>query len=56
MVVIEHQNPSKTSEKWAILIALQFRYAWYRPQTKRLRAREIGLQYKIRKAVDHWAN
>ena len=46
---LEHQNPSKTSEKWVILIALQFRYTFYRPQTKRLRARKIGLQYKIRK-------
>ena len=46
---LEHQNPSKTSEKWVILIALQFRYIFYRLQTKRLRARKIGLQYKIRK-------
>ena len=46
---LEYQNPSKTSEKWVILIALQFRYTFYRPQTKRLRARKIGLQYKIRK-------
>ena len=30
------------------MIALQFRYTFYRPQTKRLRARKIGLQYKIR--------
>ena len=43
----EHQNTSKTSEKWVILIALQFRYTFYRPQTKRLRARKIGLQYRI---------
>ena len=42
---LEHQNSSKTSEKWVILIALQFRYTFYRPQTKRLRARKIGLQY-----------
>ena len=48
---LEHQNPSKTSEKWVILIALQFRYTFYRPQTKRLRARKIGLQYKIRKVL-----
>ena len=47
---LEHQNPSKTCEKWVILIALQFRYTFYIPQTKRLRARKIGLQYKIRKA------
>ena len=40
---LEHQNSSKTSEKWVILIALQFRYTFYRPQTKRLRARKIGL-------------
>ena len=45
---LEHQDPSKTSEKWVILIALQFRYTSFRPQTKGLRARKIGLQYKIR--------
>ena len=44
---LEHQKPSKTSEKWVILIPLQFRYTFYRPQTKRLRARKIGLQYNI---------
>ena len=48
---LEHQNPSKTSEKWVILIALQFRYTFYRPQTKRLMARKIGLQYKILRAL-----
>ena len=37
----------KPLKKWVILIALQFRYTLYRPQTKRLRARKIGLQYKI---------
>ena len=31
-------------KKWVILIALQFRYTFYRPQTKRLWARKIGLQ------------
>ena len=36
-------------KKWVILIALQFRYKFYWPQTKRLRARKIGLQYNIRK-------
>ena len=46
-VSLEHENPSKTSEKWVILITLQFRYTFYRPQIKRLRARKIGLQYKI---------
>ena len=46
---LEHQNPSKTSEKWVILIALHFRYTFYTPQTKRLRARKISLQYKMRK-------
>ena len=46
---LEHQNPAKTSEKWVFLIALQFRYTFYKPQTKRLRSRKIGLQYKIRK-------
>ena len=46
---LEHQNPSKTSEKWVILIALQFRYTFHIiQQTKRLRARKIGLQYRIR--------
>ena len=30
------------------MIALQFRYTFYRPQTKRLKARKIGLQYKMR--------
>ena len=44
---LEHQNPSKTSEKRVILIALQCRYTFYRPQTQRLRARKMGLQYKI---------
>ena len=48
---LEHQNPSKTSEKWVILIALQFRYTFYRPQTKRLRARKIGLSPFGRRAV-----
>ena len=42
---LEHQNPSKTSEIGVILIALQFSYTLYRPQTKRLRARKIGLQF-----------
>ena len=37
-------------KKWVILIALQFRCTFYIPQTKRLRARKIGLHYKIRKA------
>ena len=40
---LEHQKPSKTSEKWVILIALQFRYTFYRPQTKRLRARKMRI-------------
>ena len=34
----------KPPKKWVILFALQFRYTFYRPQTKRLRARKIGLQ------------
>ena len=38
---LDHQNPSKTSEKWVILIALQFRYTFYRPQTKRLRDNQV---------------
>ena len=33
------------------LIALEFRYTFYRPQTKRLSARKIGLQYKILRAT-----
>ena len=41
---LEHQNPSKTTEEWVILVGLQFRYTFYIPQTKRLRARKIGLQ------------
>ena len=44
---LEHQNRSKTSEKWVILITLQFRYTFYRLQTNRLRARKIGLQYTL---------
>ena len=39
----------KPLKRWVILIALQFGFTFYRPQTKRLRARKIGLQYKIRK-------
>ena len=31
---LEHQNPSKTSEIGVILITLQFRYTFYRPQTR----------------------
>ena len=42
---LEHQNPSKTSEIVVILIALQFRHTFYRPQTKRLWACKIGLQF-----------
>ena len=34
-------------KKWVILITLQFRYIFYRPEITRLRARKIGLQYKI---------
>ena len=44
---LEHQKLSKTAEKWVILIALQFCYTFYRPQTKRLRARKIGLQPSV---------
>ena len=43
---LKHQNSSKPLKKLVILIALQFRYTFYRPQTKRLRARKIGLPYK----------
>ena len=49
------QGPDETRrkplKKWVILIALQFRYTFYRPQTKRLRARKIGLQYFTRHFV-----
>ena len=41
-----HRKPLK---KWVLLIALQFRYTFFRPQTRRLRACKISLQYKIRK-------
>ena len=34
------------------MIALQFRYTLYRPQTKRLRARKIGLHYKSVQIVE----
>ena len=37
---LEHQNPSKTSEKMGYFDPLQFCYTFYRPQTKRLRARK----------------
>ena len=50
---LEHQTRQKHLKKWVILIALtialQFRYTFCIPQTKRLRARKIGSQYKIRK-------
>ena len=42
---LEHQNPSKTSENMAdfdrVTVSL---HAFYIPQTKRLRARKIGLE------------
>ena len=38
-----HQTRRKPLKKWVILIALQSRYTFYRPKTKRLRARKIGL-------------
>ena len=41
---LKHQTRQKPLKKWVILIALQFRYTFYVPQTKRLRARKIGLQ------------
>ena len=49
---LQHQNPSKTSEIMGYFDRvddhrLQFRYTFCIPQTKRLRARKIGLQYKI---------
>ena len=31
MCLLEYQNRSKTSEKWVILIVLQFRYTFYKP-------------------------
>ena len=48
---LEHQNPSKTSEKMGYFDRLQFRYTFYRPQTKRLRARKIGFSLKYGKLV-----
>ena len=46
---LAHQNPSKTSEKMGyfdgVTVSL---HTFYIPQTERLRARKIGLQYKIR--------
>ena len=50
---LQHQNPSKTSEIMGYFdriddrVTLQFRYTFCIPQTKRLRARKIGLQYKM---------
>ena len=54
---LEHQRPSKSSEKWVIFIALQFRYTFYRQQTKRLRARKIGFIFysALRASVALWA-
>ena len=48
---LDYQTPSKTSEKWVISIALQFRYTFYRPQTKRLRARKIRYGINLRGSV-----
>ena len=48
---LEHQNPLKISEILGyfdrVPIALQFRYTFCIPQTKRLRARKIGLQFTL---------
>ena len=45
---LEHQNPSKTSEQMCYFDHItEFCYTSCRPQTKRLRSRKIGLQYKI---------
>ena len=44
----------KPLKKWVILIALQFRYTFYRPQPKRLRARKIGLQYNVPKSAQKY--
>ena len=41
---LEHQNPSKTSEKMGYFDRVTVRYSFYRQQTKRLRASKIGLQ------------
>ena len=54
-LLLEHQNPSKPLNKWVILIMLHFHYTFYRPQTKRLRAGKIGLQYKIRKFLSFFS-
>ena len=45
------EEQAQATKKWLLLIALQFRYTFYRPQTTRLRARKIGLQYEIRHFV-----
>ena len=45
---LEHQTRRKPLKKWVILIVLQFRYTFYRPQTKRLRARKIGFRRVVR--------
>ena len=44
---LKHQNPSKTSEIVVILIALQFRHTFYRPQTKRLGARKPTVALRV---------
>ena len=50
---LEHQNPSKISEIMGYFDRVDdrvtVRYTFCIPQTKCLRARKIGLQYKIRK-------
>ena len=56
---LEYQNPSKTSEKWVILIALQFRYTFYRPQTRLSQSRSLGFLVWCRNAglsisLPHW--
>ena len=47
--VVRTSKPVENIWKNGFLIASQFRYTFCIPQTKRLRARKIGLQYKIRK-------
>ena len=42
VLVVRTSKPVANLWKMVILIALQFRFTFYRPQTKRLRARKIG--------------
>ena len=43
-LLLEHQNPAKTSEKMGYFYRVTVLLTFYIPQTKRLRALNIGLQ------------